>query len=59
MTLIEKYCSTVKKTGNEIRITITDKVTESLFYRVLKVANKFKIACHVDRQGFLLKPHIK
>ena len=59
MTLIEKYCKAVKETGNEIRITITDKVTESLFNRVLKVANQFNIACHVDSKGFLLKPRIK
>jgi hypothetical protein len=59
MTLIQKYCSTVQETGKEIRINITDAVTESLYNKVLKVADTYDISCHVDRVGFLLKPRIK
>jgi hypothetical protein len=59
MTIIEKYCQTVRDTGNEIRIDTEESPTESLYNKVLAVASQYGVACHADRSGFLIKPVVK
>jgi hypothetical protein len=59
MTIIEKYCQTVRDTGNEIRIDTEESPTESLYNKVLAVASQYGVACHADRSGFLIKPAVK
>jgi hypothetical protein len=56
MTIIEKYCTAVRKTGNEIRINTEESPTEVLYNKVAEVASQHGVACHVDRTGFLIKP---
>jgi len=59
MTIIEKYCQTVRDTGNEIRIDTEESPTESLYNKVLAVASQYGVACHADRSGFLIKQAVK
>jgi hypothetical protein len=56
MTIIEKYCTAVRETGNEIRINTEERPTGGLYNRVSAVASQYGVACHADRTGFLIKP---
>jgi hypothetical protein len=59
MTIIEKYCQTVRDTGNEIKIDMEESPTGSLYNKVMAVASQYSVACHADRTGFLIKPVVK
>jgi hypothetical protein len=56
MTNIEKYCTLVLNTGNEIRIRTEEAPTECLYDRVLAVSYRFGVECLVDQTGFVIKP---
>jgi hypothetical protein len=59
MTIIEKYCQAVVRTGNEIRINTNESPTATLYNKVAEVASQCGVACHADRTGFLIKPVVK
>ena len=56
MTNIEKYCTSVLNTGNEIRIRTEEPPTECLYDRMLAVSDRFGVECLVDQTGFVIKP---
>jgi len=59
MTIIENYCKAVRDTGNEIRVTLEEEITESTYKKVLAVTSPDGIACHADRTGLLIKPKVR
>ena len=59
MTIIEKYCQAVLRTGNEIIINTSESPTVALYNKVAEVAAQYGVTCHADRTGFLIKPAVK